>query len=133
MQEDSVFTKIIRGEIPSYKVYEDEHVLAFLDIHPVQPGHTLVVPKRQIDKIEDLDDETYAHLWLVVKKLMLHLDEKLPDKRVTLKTEGFDVPHVHVHIIPCAEAKDFWRRVTDNDPIDHDALKNMQERLKLTA
>ncbi len=131
--EDSVFTKIIKGEIPAYKIYEDDRVLAFLDVHPVQPGHTLVVPKLQIDKIEDLDDQTYVYLWSVVKKLMKHYGDKLPDTRITLKTEGFDVPHVHIHLIPCREAKDFWRRVTLDEPIDNVALQAMRERLKLTA
>lgn len=133
MQEDSIFTRIVKGEIPAYKIYEDDRVLAFLDIHPVQPGHTLVVTKQQIDKIEDLDDKTYTHLWLVVKELMRHFSEKMPDKRITLKTEGFDVPHVHIHLIPCREAKDFWRRVTLDEPIDNVALQAMRERLKLTA
>lgn len=133
MQEDSVFTKIIRGEIPAYKIYEDDQVFAFLDIHPVQPGHMLVVPKKQVEKLEDLDEATYNHLMSIVKMLMNHAKSVLPDKKITLKVEGFHVLHVHVHIIPCAEAKDFWRRVTEDDPVDHDALKNMQERLKLTA
>jgi histidine triad (HIT) family protein len=131
MQEDSVFTKIIKGEIPAYNVYEDDRVLAFLDVHPVQPGHTLVVPKKQIEKIEDLDEETYAHLWSTVKKLMLHYRAKLPGKRIALKVEGFHVPHVHVHIIPCHEGKDFWVQRSQDDPIDHDALKAMRNQLTL--
>lgn len=131
MQEDSIFTKIIKGEIPAYKIYEDDQVLAFLDIHPVQPGHTLVVPKKQVDKIEDLDEETHAYLWLVTKKLIKHLGEALPGKRITLKYEGFDVPHVHIHLIPCKEAKDFWRRTSLDEPIDDEALKAMHQRLKL--
>jgi histidine triad (HIT) family protein len=128
---DSIFTKIIKGEIPAYKIYEDDVVLAFLDVHPVQPGHTLVVPKQQIEKLENLDNQTYARLWSVVKKLMKHFGDKLPDKRITLKVEGFDVPHAHIHLIPCLEAKDFWRRTTLDDPIDYDALKEMQHTLSL--
>jgi histidine triad (HIT) family protein len=131
MQEDSIFTKIIKGEIPAYKIYEDDQVLAFLDVHPVQPGHVLGVPKKQIDKIEDLDEQLYVHLWLVVKMLMKHVVDKLPDKRVTLKTEGFDVPHVHIHLIPCSEPKDFWRKTRFDDPIDHAALSAMQQKLSL--
>ena len=129
MQEDSIFTKIIKGEIPSYKIYEDDQVLAFLDVHPVQPGHTLVVPKKQIDKVEDLDDATYSHLWSVVKKLMKHNQAVLKVERIAIKTEGFDVPHAHIHLIPCNKAEDFWER-RHFDKIDHTALKNMQSRLE---
>lgn len=133
MLEDSIFTKIIQRQISAYIIYEDDTCIAFLDVHPVQPGHTLVVPKQQIDRIEDLSDEMYAHLWSVVKKLIVHYNQQLPDWRMTLKTEGFDVPHAHIHIIPCREAKDFWRRTSSDDPIDDNALKNMHETLKVTV
>jgi histidine triad (HIT) family protein len=128
---DSIFTKIIKGEIPSYKIYEDDLAYAFLDIHPVQPGHTLVIPKKQIDRLEELDDETYKHLMKVTKKLMLHLRKTLGTERITLKIEGFDVPHAHVHLIPCNQAKDFWNKVRMDSPIDHPALQEMHKKLAL--
>ena len=128
---DSIFTKIIKGEIPSYKIYEDDIVYAFLDIHPVQPGHVLVIPKKQIDRLEDLDDANYKHLMDIVKKLMRHLRETLSTERITLKIEGFDVPHAHVHLIPCNEAKDFWNKVRMDSPIDHPALQEMHKKLAL--
>ncbi len=128
---DSIFTKIIKGEIPSYKIYEDDIVLAFLDIHPVQPGHILVVPKQQVDKLEDVEETIYLHLMTTVKKLMLHIREKLQSPRVTMKVEGFDVPHAHIHLIPCQTASDFWNKVRMDEPIDHDALTKMHSRLTL--
>ena len=128
---DSIFTKIIKGEIPSYKIYEDDIVYAFLDIHPVQPGHVLVIPKKQIDRLEDLDDANYKHLMDIVKKLMRHLRETLGTERITLKIEGFDVPHAHVHLIPCNEARDFWNKVRMDSPIDHPALQEMHKKLAL--
>lgn len=96
---DSLFTKIINGEIPSHKIYEDEHVYAFLDIAPDEEGHTLVVPKKQVDKIYDLDEETYIRLWLGAKRIAKHYEEIL-NKRVIFKVIGVDVAHAHIHVVP---------------------------------
>src|SRR5438128_10002127 len=98
--QDSIFTKIINGDIPSYKVYEDETVLAFLDIHPVQPGHTLVIPKKQIEFVWDLPEEDYQAVMDVAKKVALRLREVLGVKYVGERIVGVDVPHAHVQIIP---------------------------------
>ena len=95
----SIFSKIVAGEIPCYKIYEDETCLAFLDINPEEKGHTLVIPKIEVDKIYDLDDETYTHLFAVAKKLMKNMDEKL-GTRTLMKVIGVDVPHAHIHLIP---------------------------------
>ena len=96
---DSLFTKIIKGEIPSHKIYEDENVYAFLDIMPDEEGHTLVVPKTQVDKIYDLDDKVYSHLWLTAKKIARHYESKL-QKRIIFHVVGVDVPHAHIHLVP---------------------------------
>lgn len=98
----SIFTKIINGEIPSYKIYEDEKTLAFLDIHPETKGHVLVVPKLEVDKIYDLPDEDYDALMKTVKKLSKHL-EKVLGARTLWKVVGTDVPHAHVHLEPYDE------------------------------
>lgn len=98
--EESIFTKIIKGDIPSYKVYEDEKVIAFLDINPFVPGHTLVVPKQQTDHIWDLDDNLYAHLMRVSKDVANRQRAILRPPRVAMQVLGNDVPHVHVHIFP---------------------------------
>lgn len=97
--EDSIFTKIIKGEIPSHKIYEDEKTFSFLDIMPDENGHTLLVPKQQVDKIYDLDDEMYSHLWLVAKKIAKHYETTL-GLRVIFHVVGVDVPHAHIHIVP---------------------------------
>lgn len=107
----SVFTKIINGEIPCYKIYEDDAVIAFLDIHPESRGHTLVAPKKEIDKVYDLDDATYIHLMQVVKKLASHLEAKL-GTRTIIKAIGVDVPHAHVHLVPYDEGWHDGREVS---------------------
>lgn len=95
----SIFTKIINGEIPCYKIYEDDKTLAFLDIHPETKGHTLVIPKVEIDKIYDLPDADYQALLQTAKKLSKHMEEKL-GTRILWKVIGTDVPHAHIHLMP---------------------------------
>ena len=95
----SIFTKIINGEIPSYKIYEDDKTIAFLDIHPESKGHTLVIPKNEVDKIYELPDEDYNALMSTVKKLSKHLEKQL-GARILWKVVGTDVPHAHVHLMP---------------------------------
>ena len=95
----SIFTKIIKGEIPCYKIYEDDKTLAFLDIHPESKGHTLVIPKNEVDKIYELPDEDYDALMSTVKKLSKHLEKQL-GARTLWKVVGTDVPHAHVHLMP---------------------------------
>ena len=94
----SIFSKIIAGEIPCYKIYEDEKTFAFLDIHPETLGHTLVVPKIEVDKIYDLSEEDYFAVMKTVKKIAKHMEEVL-EKRTLLKVIGTDVPHAHVHLV----------------------------------
>lgn len=98
--DDSIFTKIIKGEIPSHKIYEDSRTLAFLDIHPKQPGHTLVVPKKQIEFVWDLDDEDFVALMDIVKKVAERLKTVLGRPYVGMLVVGNDVPHAHVHVYP---------------------------------
>ncbi|MDR0957310.1 MAG: HIT family protein [Candidatus Nomurabacteria bacterium] len=102
--EDSVFTKIIRGDIPSHKIYEDDKVFAFLDIHPETAGHTLVVPKIQVDKIYDLPDDYYSAMWSAAKTIAQNM-EKVLGKRVRLSVVGVDVPHAHIHVLTIDPAK----------------------------
>lgn len=100
----SIFTRIVNGEIPSYKIYEDEKTYAFLDIHPEAKGHTLVVPKNEVDKIYELPDEDYHALWASVKKIAAHMEE-VSGRRTIMKVIGVDVPHAHVHLIPFDETR----------------------------
>jgi histidine triad (HIT) family protein len=130
MNEPSIFTRIINGEIPAHKVCEDSKTIAFLDIHPAQPGHTLVVPKTQVDRLEDLSAEDYGALMATVKRVMHRVVEIYGSSyRACLKLEGFDVPHAHVHVIPCRTAQDFWaKQRTDVEP-DHAALAEVAKLL----
>ena len=102
----TVFTKIINGEIPCYKIYEDENYFAFLDINPLQKGHTLVVPKKEEDYIFNLDDKIYTGLQLVAKKIAVAIKESLNCKRVGVTVLGMEVPHVHIHLVPMNSEKD---------------------------
>lgn len=104
----SIFTEIIRGTIPCYKVYEDDKTFAFLDIHPETRGHVLVVPKAEVDKIYELPEEDYQALMATVKKLSQHM-EKVLGARVVWKVVGTDVPHAHVHLMPIDEDWEYGR------------------------
>jgi len=96
----TIFTKIIQGEIPSYKIAENELFFAFLDIFPQAKGHTLVVPKQEVDKLFDLDTETYQELMLFSRKIAKAIAEAIPCNRVGMSVIGLEVPHAHVHLIP---------------------------------
>ena len=99
----SIFTKIVKGEIPCYKIAEDEDFLAFLDVNPNAKGHTLCIPKQEIDKIFDMDDELYLGLMKFSKKIAIALEKTVPCKRVGIAVVGLEVPHAHVHLIPLNE------------------------------
>ncbi|MDY5823997.1 MAG: HIT family protein [Candidatus Coprenecus sp.] len=114
---DSIFTKIVKGEIPSYKVAENETCYAFLDINPLAKGHTLVIPKKQVDYLFDLDEELYVELQLFAKKVAKALGKAIPSIRIAEAVIGLDVPHAHIHLIPI------------NSELDVDFKK---ERVKLT-
>ena len=127
--EDSIFTKIINGDIPSHKIYEDEHTYAFLDIHPVQPGHTLVVPKKQVEFVWDLDDDTYAALQKTAKLIAMHLRETLGVPYVGEQIIGVDVPHAHIHLIPFTEAAEFRKYPDATADPDHELLVQIAKKL----
>ncbi|MGM9814815.1 MAG: HIT family protein [Candidatus Aphodosoma sp.] len=102
----TIFTKIINGEIPCYKIAEDENYFAFLDINPLTKGHTLVVPKIEDDYIFNLDEKTYAGLMLFAKRVAHAIEAAVPCKRVGVAVLGMEVPHVHVHLVPLNSEKD---------------------------
>lgn len=102
----SIFSRIIAGEIPSYKIAEDDRYYAFLDINPLTEGHTLVVPKKEVDYIFDLDDETLSGLILFAKKIAARIGRKIACKRVAVVVLGLEVPHTHIHLIPIKDEKD---------------------------
>ena len=96
----SIFTRIINGEIPCYKVAENEYCFAFLDINPLSKGHTLVVPKKEVDYLFDLDTDTYQQLMIFSQKVAKAIDQAIPCLRVGVAVIGLEVPHAHIHLIP---------------------------------
>ncbi|WP_310991425.1 HIT family protein [Aequorivita marina] len=102
----SIFTKIIEGEIPAYKVAEDDNFIAFLDINPNSKGHTLCVPKKEIDKVFDMGEHLYLQLMQFSRKVAHAIEKTVPCKRVGMAVVGLEVPHVHVHLIPLNEMDD---------------------------
>lgn len=131
MSEPSIFTRIINGEIPAHRVYEDDRVIAFLTIQPFSEGHTLVIPKKQIDQIWDMESDDYDYLWKTAQKIALHFRKVMDIDRVGVVVKGFEVPHAHIHLIPIP------RGVTVNlDPYpeppmaDNDKLAALAERIR---
>lgn len=110
----SIFSKIVNGEIPCYKVAEDDNFLAFLDVNPNAEGHTLCIPKKEIDKIFDIEEELYIGLMQFSKKVAIALEKTVPCKRIGMSVIGLEVPHAHVHLIPLNEMDDirFQKKVT---------------------
>lgn len=102
----SIFSRIAAGEIPSFKVAEDNDHFAFLDINPVHPGHVLVIPKKEVDYIFDLSDEEYAALMLFAKRVAKAIRKAIPCKKVGVTVIGLDVPHTHVHLVPMDKGED---------------------------
>jgi len=102
----SIFTRIVQGEIPCYKVAENENFLAFLDIQPLASGHTLVIPKKETDYLFDIDDSAYQEFWLFAKEVAKLLKEHIPCKRIGVSVIGLEVPHAHIHLIPLQTIND---------------------------
>jgi len=128
--QDSLFTRIIKGEIPCYKIYEDDKTFAFLDIHPVQPGHTLVIPKNPVEFVWDLPDEDYQAVMATAKKVAQRLRENFSDKsRVALLVEGLDVAHAHLKIFPFNTDDEFRQKPDMNMELDHPALAELAKKL----
>jgi len=105
---DSVFTKMLHGELSAPMIYSDDHTFAILDQNPVSRGHALVITKQQIDQLEDCSDELYAAVFKAVRVVAQHLRKELKPKRIALVVHGFDVPHVHVHVVPMYTGKELY-------------------------
>ena len=129
MGTDSIFTKIIKGEIPCHKVYEDDRTLAFLDIHPATPGHTLVIPKIQVEFVWDLADEDYTAVMETARKVAMRLRDVLGTPFVGEKIIGVDVPHAHVHLIPFSTVSEYRRQPDMDAEPNHPALAELAKKL----
>lgn len=132
MTEPSLFTRIINGEIPTNKIYEDDRVIAFLSIQPFSEGHTLVVPKKQVDQLWDLDLDDYDYLLNVTRKIAVHLREVMNAVRIGVVVKGFEVPHAHIHLVPIKSGV-----VVNLDPfpeppiVDDDTLAVTAKRIRM--
>ena len=102
----SIFSKIVNGEIPAYKIAEDENFLAFLDVMPLVKGHVLVIPKKEVDLIFDLESEAYKNLWSFAQKVAKKLKKAIPCVRVGVAVVGLEVPHAHIHLVPLNSVAD---------------------------
>ena len=128
--EDSIFTKIVKGEIPAHKIYEDDQTLAFLDIHPSVEGHALVIPKKQVEFVWDLDSETYQAVMMTAKEVAVQLRTVLGVPYVGVKVIGIDVPHAHVQLIPFANSDEFQKTADMTLEPDHATLAALAEKLR---
>ena len=129
--QETIFTKIIRGEIPSFRVYEDDKTYAFLDINPIQPGHVLVVPKNPKEFLWDLESEDYQAVMGTVQKIGQQIREKLNPKYVGIEVLGMDVPHAHVHVFPFNTKEEFRRIPLPEDAPSAEELQAMAKKLEL--
>ncbi len=127
----TIFTKIVNGEIPCYKIAEDDNFLAFLDVNPNAKGHTLCIPKQEINKIFDIEDELYLGLMQFSKKIAIALEKSVPCKRIGMAVIGLEVPHAHVHLIPLNEMDEmrFQNKVTLSKDEFETLAKSIQENL----
>ncbi|MFM8963353.1 MAG: HIT family protein [Sphingomonadales bacterium] len=123
----SIFSRIIAGEIPCYKVAENDEFLAFLDIMPLAKGHTLVIPKRETDYLFDIDNEAYQRLWLFAKEVAVLLKQRVPCKRIGVSVIGLEVPHAHIHLVPLQAVQDmnFSKEKSAADPNELAALARL--------
>lgn len=128
---DSVFTKIIKGEIPANKLYEDDKTIAILTINPSQPGHTLVIPKIQIDKLEDLSDEDYQAVWATAHKVSKRLEEVFGRTRIGIQVIGLEVPHAHIHLLPFDTLEEYIFIPDPNNTPDFKALEEIAKKITL--
>lgn len=134
---DSVFTKIIKGEIPCHRVYEDERTIAFMDINPTLPYHVVIASKTQIDHVYDLADEDYQALFAAAKKVANKMRQTLSPRRVATLVMGFDIPHAHLNILPTDSAEQIIKaqyeqiNSAQHPEPDHSKLAEMAERLKI--
>lgn len=132
MSTPSIFSRIINGEIPSHKIYEDERTLAFLDIHPAAPGHVLVVPKTEVEFVWDLPDDDYRALMNTVKKVARRLKAIMKTPYIGSSVIGTDVPHAHVHLVPFTTTDQVHAVIRARDEIepDHEELATLADKLR---
>ena len=130
---NDLFTKIINNEIPAFKIYQDELVTAFLDVHPINKGHALVVPNQKVLKLQELDELTYLHLMKVVRIISLKVETVFQPPRVAIVVEGFEIPHAHVHIFPAFESADLHKTTDQKLSLNPDEMTDIQQKLTINS
>lgn len=127
----SIFSRIVNGEIPSHKIAEDDEFLAFLDAFPIAKGHTLVIPKREVDYVFDLDEDTYTRLFLFARRIVPALEKTVPCMRVGMSVIGLEVPHTHIHLLPLNSMKDadFSKKIKVSQEELADLAKTIRQNL----
>lgn len=124
----SLFTKIIKGEIPCHKICEDAKYLAFLDIRPINPGHTLVIPKREVDYLFDIDDATLGGMMVFAKKVARAIEQEVECERIGVMVAGLEVPHAHIHLVPIRAIADL--NFAKAKPTSNEELAAMAEKIR---
>ncbi len=131
--QDSIFTKIIKGELPCHKVYEDARTLTFMSIQPIQPGQVVIVSKKQVESVWDLDDADYRALMAAAKKVALKIRQAFPDKtRVAMQIEGLEITHAHLKLFPFSTPEEFHNHPDAIREPDHDALASIAAKLRMS-
>lgn len=124
----SLFTRIINGEIPCHKICEDENYLAFLDIRPINPGHTLVIPKKEVDYLFDVDDDLLGGMMIFAKKVAHAIRKEVECERIGIMVAGLEVPHAHIHLIPISQIPDL--NFANAKPAENDELAKVAEKIR---
>ena len=124
----SIFTRIVKGDIPCYKILDDERYLAFLDVRPINPGHTLVIPKKEIDYIFDLEDELLSGMMIFAKKVARLIQKEVVCKKIGMMVAGLEVPHTHVHLVPIQNVLDL--NFAKAKPASQEDLARLAERIR---
>ncbi len=124
----SIFSRIVQGEIPCHKILEDKEFLAFLDIKPINPGHTLVIPKKEVDYIFDLEDDLLGKLMVFSKKVAIMIKKEILCKRIGIMVAGLEVPHTHIHLVPINALSDL--NFTKAKPVSNNELAKLAERIR---
>jgi len=124
----SLFTRIIKGEIPCHKILEDDRYLAFLDIRPINPGHTLVITKKEVDYIFDVDDELLSGLMLFAKRVAALIQKEVPCKKIGIMVAGLEVPHVHIHLVPIFDVHDL--NFAKAKPMPNEELAKLAQKIR---
>jgi len=130
---DDLFLKIINKELPAYIIYQDKLATAFLDLHPVNKGHVLVVPNQKVLKLQNLDNTTYLYLMNLVHLISQKIDQVFQPPRVAIVVEGFEVPHAHVHVFPAYEPADLHKQSNQKLSLDAQEMQEIQQKMIITS